>query len=392
MEGNVQTPSVAQGTMKWQEVVQGLDTFHLRTFYNDSAMVMAFSANDSLIYQLPQNFWSLMQGMDYTLDQVPNLNLLSSKGYNPSITTIPSVKDDSLYQYMRIFYETDSLDESSTQYFYKQVGFNDKHTMMFGYNTSDGKSQWFSPIMFMDEKGITTPKIKVFAENNRKKEIQDTITTEWFTIGQIKDMHFIEKGNLTTGWKMQLQRKTDKKQWDIATEKLSNKNYNLHKKLFINGKNDEYRIVWYRTNQSVQAAEMLVIGNIPAKMQLNIDRDEGLGKMIAEAEDVLDLSGESCAGIDSRMKLIAYPNPAREELNVIVYLPKNETMKRSYSNKVEVKLYNLQGEAVYETKTKAGEIITIKTVGLPKGAYYLQAINIENERNQMLENQSIIIE
>lgn len=264
--------------------------------------------------------------------------------------------------------------------------------MMFGYNTVDGKSQWFSPIMFMDEKGITTPKIKVFKENNNKKEILDTITTEWFTIGQIKDMHFIEKGNLTTGWKMQLQRKSDKKQWDIATEKLSNKNYNLHKKLFINGKNDEYRIIWYRTNQSVQAAEMLVIGNIPAKMQLNVDRDEGLGKMLAEAEDLIDLSGESYAGIDSRMKLIAYPNPAREELNVIVYLPKNEIMKRSYSSMVKVKLFNLQGEVVYETKTKAGEVINIQTEGLPKGAYYLQAINIESERNQMLENLSIIIE
>ncbi len=35
-------------------------------------------------------------------------------------------------------------------------------------------------------------------------------------------------------------------------------------------------------------------------------------------------------------------------------------MKRSYSSMVKVKLFNLQGEVVYETKTKAGEIIKIQ--------------------------------
>jgi len=393
LDGNVQSPSIAQGVMKDQKYFNGLDTQIIKTYYNDSALVMAFGVNDSLMYQIPQNFWTLMEGGEYNVNMIPNINELSARGTNPSLPVIMSVKDDSLYQYMRVFYDTDSsFNNQSGQYFYKGNNFNEKYNYFIGFSDQNGKKKWFSPITLLDTNGIISPVITSYKIDNGKFKIKDTLATEWFSIGQIKELNYIEQGDMTNGYSMNIQRHRDGKIWELTESKLNNKNYKFHKKVFINGMSDEYRIIWSKHNNQITTMEQLVIGNLPEKAFLNIDQNERLLKIIDINEQILDLSDESYSSTENKMKLLVYPNPAKEEMYIVTYLPQTEAIKGTFNNTIIIKLYNSIGEEILKKEVTAGQIIRIPINNIVNGTYFVIASINDSKSVISSESKSVLIQ
>jgi hypothetical protein len=395
LDGNLEHPSITQGTMKWQPYFNGLDTIQINTYYNDSAMVMTFGGFDSLMYQIPQNYWTLTNGGMFDLQTIPNINQLTATGKYPTLPTLATVKDDSLYQYLRIFYQDDSSNgRESTEYFAKSQYFNKGYNLFFGINSSNQKSKLFTPIVTMNEKGtLEYPKMKIYDNVRGQYRLRDTIATEWFEVSGMKSIDYIEKGDLNKDYSMQIQRQRDGKLYPLSLSKESDNKMRIKTKMLLNGKKDKYRLIWIADRSKLKVTEQLVIGKLAEKAMLDGElENRELGKEIAVGTDeILDLNNESYATNDTKMQLLAYPNPVNDELFVIVYLPQTDVMKGEDSGEINVRLYDVQGKEVFTQATNPGQIIRISTKEMANGTYYLRAIPTNNHQLP-IELQNIIIQ
>ncbi len=246
----------------------------------------------------------------------------------------------------------------------------------------------------MNEKGtLEYPKMKIYDNVRGQYRLRDTIATEWFEVSGMKSIDYIEKGDLNKDYSMQIQRQRDGKLYPLSLSKESDNKMRIKTKMLLNGKKDKYRMIWIADRSKLKVTEQLVIGKLAEKAMLDGElENRELGKEIAVGTDeILDLNNESYATNDTKMQLLAYPNPVNDELFVIVYLPQTDVMKGEDSGEINVRLYDVQGKEVFTQATNPGQIIRISTKEMANGTYYLRAIPTNN-RQLPIELQNIIIQ
>jgi hypothetical protein len=370
IDGNVLHPSIAQGIMRDQII--GIDT--LKTYYNDSAMVMAFGANDSLLYQVPHNFWTLLSGGNFNLQDLPNLNLLAAKGTDPVLPTIQSVKDDSLYKYMKVFYLDDSsYTQQSSQYFFKRQNFSKQYHQFFGVTNKSKKVRWFTPLALTDDKGqLQTPKIYTHTQVGNRLVPRDTIITDWFEVSSIKSVDYIEKGNLNEDYSIKIQRERDGKIYSLQNSEQNDNKFRIKTKMLLNGKNERFRIIWVINKENARFAEQIVIGDIAQRAELDgMLEERELSKLSdVQAEEFIDLNEETYSNKENKLGLSVYPNPANDELYVVCYLPR--TNINEIKSDLNLKIYDNLGKEVYAKQIKAGQVTRIETNQFLNGNYFVK--------------------
>lgn len=373
--GWVTDPTFAQGVMK-DQIVNG-DT--LKTYYNDSAMVLSFTADGNRIFNLPHNYWTFMNPIGIDITSSPNLNEFINTGTEPTLPAIPMVKDDSLYSFMRTFYLDDSSNTmESRENFFKTQLFTKKYHSFFGIANKDKKARWFTPIALTDEQGqIQRPKVYTHRQDGNRLIPRDTIITDWFEVGTIKSIDFIEKGNLTEDYSMKIQRQSDGKIYSLQNSEHNDNKFRIRTKMLLNGKNDKYRLVWTINKTNAKFMEQIVIGDIAQRAELdgNLEQRE-LGKLgDVKAEEFIDLNQETYANKENKLGLSVYPNPANDELYVVCYLPRTQIAE--LKSELNLKLFDNLGKEVFSKEIKAGQITRIPTDKLQSGNYFVKVFQTD---------------
>ena len=387
--GPVADVTFTQGVMKDQIV--NYDT--LKTYYNDSAMVLSFTADGNRIFNLPHNFWTFMNPIGIDITSSSNLNEFVNTGTEPTLPAIPSVKDDSLYLFMRTFYLDDSLNTmASRENFFKIQTFSKKYHQFFGIANKDKKARWFTPIVLTNEQGqLESPKVYTHKHDGMRLVPRDTIITDWFEVKDIKSLDYIEKGNLTEDYSIKIQRQRDSKIYSLQNASQTDNKYRIKTKMLLNGKDEKYRLLWIINKTNAQFIEQIVIGDISQRAELDgILEERELGKLgDVQAEEFIDLNEETYANTTNILGLSVYPNPANDELYIVCYLPR--TLVQDLKSDLILKLFDNLGREVFTKEIKAGQIIRIPTANLQTGSYYVKVF----QNNQTLlpaEVKNLIIE
>ncbi len=132
----------------------------------------------------------------------------------------------------------------------------------------------------------------------------DTVFTDWFNIDNIATMDVSTTGTSPERLSVWLERRSDGTTWDVPLTAGEQWKIKLETVDLINGDNEEYRVQICSYNNAPYRPETAITSD---------DDEASFGKSADKEHKTIDLG----AG-DISKSVFIYPNPAREEVNIII--------------------------------------------------------------------------
>jgi hypothetical protein len=375
-------PSLAQGS------IPSCDTVEM-AYSGDSSYVLNFveSSGDFTIRQMACNTYvfsvppildidSLSDDLSYNYNSDIFSKASYYKGQKPNLAAMPFMPEGKNWALnRRIFEHGDStppdIMASMDLFARKSTLDNDYVCPFFGFENSDGKSK-ISPLYTIVENKERALKI-IFNYNKEKKQINtDTIFTEWFKIGSVNDIDYLDlvKGKKSNYYNMKIQRKQDLRTYNLNQSDVTENKLINQKLKFFNGYNREYRIIWVKSSSKVLFTPEYMVGSVQLDEEsMNYD---GLFRSIAQTTqlELIDLSDEP---VKPGLNIIAVPNPANEFINVSII---NQVDDDKESGIIKISLISAIGTKLMEFTLKNGETINLPISNFTNGFYFLRAEEI----------------
>lgn len=380
-------PTAAQGTLRREgnEFKADADPrdpngFEART--NDLDFVTSVNSagttSNQNIWHIPHGWQSLLMGWTYLLGNFDNFPLSmrtnTSNALYPHLSKQVTFNTDQEKKYNRRIYNKDWTPtaaniKSSLEFFAKDNLDESEQSGIpfFGFDTGKERS-YFTGISLI-KNGISENLRINFLKNTEKgKIIEDTVTSNWFTISNNDQVNFIINNNDNSDrFKFYLQRKSDSKL--IKLFKYQTKS-DLFKQglVFLSDTTDTYRLIWHDSNLKTFTQELL-LGNKAVMMK----------KERANPDFVTFIDLRNGSQIDSKSEedllLSIYPNPATNKFSIFTGI--NRSMANQSRCKVEVKVINQLGLVLMSKIVPLGEVVTYDSEDLPSGQYFVQVETLE---------------
>jgi hypothetical protein len=301
----------------------------------------------------------------------------------------------------RIYEDVGATIQTSETYFLK--GESEKkssYPMLKLVDLRNGKSSSFSPFAVSSNGNPILSdylKINAFKKSGISFIPMDTITTSWFRIGNLKDLSFFTDGNDLKDINMILERKTDNKKFTLPSKSSKQNTLAMNKLHLINGKDDLYRIIWTKNNDSIiVTSDLFISSKIDYEGRIDTSSNQELGKSITLDENIIDLNWGNTVVNSNEMNIFVCPNPANDLIYASTNLPidlyKDNDIK---SFRIKYILINSIGTVIKEKEAAPGEVIQFTTTDQPSGAYFLKAVcdySNSNSYNNLQGYKTVIIQ
>lgn len=389
-------PNLSQGT-----VLNRQGNWNPMEILSDSSVVLNFkqSLSDTSLNPTPRNnvgyIWQMPHGylslyppnnnggiVDTTLEYLPRAKKLIFHGKDPQLAALPYVRWNTDWNYgRRVFNTNDEMPPSmiaSIEYFARKTVEDEETANVFlGFANRTGK-QMFTPLWLSDINGrMAQPVVHSFKKVGDRFIPSDTIISSWFKVGNLNTTHFFTSGNANLNTILQIERQSDGKKVMLPNAVIPGNKILKNRFILINGGNHKYRFKWIKVDSTAQYTESVIIANMPLVDELDNAFDSSrFGKTIAyENQEVIDLGEQSYDDQGTKhLKLIVYPNPADNLLNVIAYYPVSEILENRKANRLLIiKAYSSTGSELFRQEIKPGENISIKTDNFSQGIYFIRA-------------------
>lgn len=365
--------------------------------WSDSAYVVNFisypyssqpSYTNASIYQIDHDYWGIFNrgGTWLPLDTAfmkVDTNIASiGTGLYPHLVRSAVLKQPGDWKLNNRIYETTGqIIKTSETYFLKgEKEYKASYPMLKLVDMRTEESSMFSPFAISNDDNpqmYKYLKINSFEKKGLYYSAMDTISTAWFKIGNLKDLSFFTDGNNVKGINISLERQKDKKKFTLSVKNSKQNIMAMNKLHFINGKDDLYRIIWTKSNDSIIVTSDLLFGDrIDYEGRIDTVSSQALGKSITLDESIIDLNWDNTVENNENMNVFVCPNPANDMIYASTNLPLDLYNDRNIKSvKITYILINTLGTVITEKEGFPGDVIQFNTNELPNGMYIIKALS-----------------
>ena len=382
-------PNASQGEMR-------LDSVRGPFNWSDSSYVVDFisypigtqpSYTNASIYQIDHNYWGIFQQIGQwnasdTLYWKVDYNAASlGTGLYPHLVRSAVLRKAGDWKLNNRIYESAcQIIKTSETYFLKgEKEYKASYPMLKLVDMRTEESSSFSPFAISNDDNPQMNnflKINAFEKKGFSYSALDTISTPWFKIGNIRDLSFFTNGNDLKGINITLERKKDKKKFTLPVKNSKQNIMAMNKLHFINGKDDLYRIIWTKSNDSIiVTSDLLFSDKIDFEGRIDTVSSHALGKSITLDENIIDLNWDNTVENNANLNVFVCPNPANDLIYASTNLPLDLYNDRNIKSvKIKYILINTLGTVITEKEGYPGDVIQFNTSELPNGMYIIQAL------------------
>jgi len=344
-------------------------TFEGTTSNNsEKAMILEFNSYNScvendnenlVIWHIPHSFITFLAGSSFSPGSLTYAKQLSGNGYLSHLAA-RQFQDgpEDWWKNRRVFMESDStLNDSlktSAQAFYK--GKRGKVAIPFigfyNYYASSFVSPFYidGELIRFDVKDM----FKTDCRDCRGTIIPDTIKTDWFRVTEANNLDYFIKGFETENVEMLLERKSNRQTVRVNVPRLSDTIMIPIRNLLINGRNNEYRLLFTKLDRFNYYTENLIIMEDPFEP---IFRKQG------GFDNIIDLGETEYS--DPNDYLSIYPNPAEDKIFV--------TISKPGAGQCRIELISTLGQVVHTGSANINSSTEINIQGISPGLYIIRA-------------------
>jgi hypothetical protein len=189
----------------------------------------------------------------------------------------------------------------------------------------------------------------------RGKIIPDTIKTDWFRVTEANNLDYFIKGYETENVEMLLERKSNRQTVRVNVPRLSDTSMIPIRNLLINGRNNEYRLLFTKLDRFNYYTENLVIMEDPF---------EPIFRKRGGFDNIIDLGVTEYS--DQNDYLSIYPNPAEDKVFV--------TISKTGAGSCRIELISALGQVVLTGSANISSSAEINIQGISPGLYIIRAL------------------
>ncbi|MBM2816935.1 MAG: hypothetical protein HW421_3697 [Ignavibacteria bacterium] len=369
--GNLYVPNISQG-----DYVK--DNSLLSPNNSNQSLILEFSNIDICtgvrsLWHYPHNYYTLFNldsSYYWSINSMTNIKKIDMSGDFPQLAARPNVRADNDWWKNRRVIQTltgeikDSI-KASSQHFYKGIKRETIGVPFLGFNRQRSKSLISVPLVNGNPINFDIddlyPELKNKKRKKNSRDFADTIFTNWFKVPDNTNLTFKAYGLDTDNVEMKIEYKNNRSRSRVLLRKVADSLMENLGFLLINGRNDEYRLVFFKKNPLTRYSENVVLMD-----NFFSNNDNDYEKVNPNNLPVIDLGGINEKNND-RISLSIYPNPADEQVYVTAFLPYHS------KGRIILKLYSALGIEVARTEIDASSTTSFATGKLPAGAYFIRA-------------------
>jgi hypothetical protein len=296
---------------------------------------------------------------------------LDGRGRYPHLAAMPTVESNHEWNQNRRIFETGENTPpkivTSVQHFYKKFTDDNFEYPFFGYDDLKDNSSMFSAVWLSDRnRNLKRINIHPYARSGDRYVPSDTIYSDWFKLKDIRKLYYFTHGKPGNNIQMKIERKSDRKRNMIPTLFRPDRGYTNHQITFINSGDQQYRLLWYKTDTTTHYVEELIIGSLPGlnEMEWGMDNDRLAKTGVDLNEQVIDLGETEYS--DPNDYLSIYPNPAEDKVFV--------TISKPGAGSCRIELISALGQVVHTGSANISSSTEINIQSLSSGLYIVRAL------------------